>query len=300
MITEVTGIRRIRMLYVQLLYRCNFRCLHCFHGERLAWRDGYTYEQAAALLGLMRADYDLEAVNFLGGEPFLSEHLPALLAFAKRTLGLRTEICTNGFRITRQLAECAPDIDLLRVSLEGLEEANDRIRHPGSFKAALETFERAADLGIATGATMTVTAANAADVVPLAALLQQRGVGQLKLHCLRPVGNAAARPDLQVVDPVVYELMYRRIADAGLRIEIIADEDLSSAAEGAGCRPAPDTAVLDRIESDPRGNLTMSCKAVGKDAHAFCYDKTLGRIDYHPSALDELTLAVPDVVYSRV
>ena len=29
MIREVTGISKIRMVYVQLLYRCNFECLHC-------------------------------------------------------------------------------------------------------------------------------------------------------------------------------------------------------------------------------------------------------------------------------
>ena len=44
----------------------------------------------------------------------------------------------------------------------------------------------------------------------------------------------------------------------------------------------------------------MSCKAVGKDSHAFWYDKTPSRIIHRPSATDELTLAVPDVVYARV
>ncbi|WP_158835318.1 hypothetical protein [Streptomyces sp. NRRL S-350] len=34
MIEEVTGIRRIRMLYLQRLYRCNFNCLHCLVHER--------------------------------------------------------------------------------------------------------------------------------------------------------------------------------------------------------------------------------------------------------------------------
>lgn len=41
MIEEITGIRRIRMVYLQLLYRCNFECLHCFHGERLKHADAF-------------------------------------------------------------------------------------------------------------------------------------------------------------------------------------------------------------------------------------------------------------------
>jgi Fe-coproporphyrin III synthase len=55
-----------------------------------------------------------------------------------------------------------------------------------------------------------------------------------------------------------------------------------------------------RIEADPRGALTMSCKAVGMDSHAFWYDKAANRIVHRSSTIDELTLAVPDVVYARV
>ena len=47
MIEEVTGIRKIRMLYLQLLYRCNFTCLHCFHGKRLQYADAFTADEEA-------------------------------------------------------------------------------------------------------------------------------------------------------------------------------------------------------------------------------------------------------------
>ncbi|MFJ8846053.1 hypothetical protein ACIRFF_24495 [Streptomyces cyaneofuscatus] len=68
MIEEVTGIKKIRMLYLQLLYRCNFTCLHCFHGKRLQYADAFTVDEAADLLTLMRDQYGTEAVTLLGGE----------------------------------------------------------------------------------------------------------------------------------------------------------------------------------------------------------------------------------------
>ncbi|MCX5411213.1 radical SAM protein [Streptomyces sp. NBC_00059] len=300
MISEVTGIRRIRMLYLQLLYRCNFECLHCFHGKRLQHADAFTADEAINLLGLMRDQYGTEAVTLLGGEPFVYRDLTQVVQYAKRDLGLRVEICTNGYRIERRLTEIAPDLDLLRVSLEGIGSTNDHIRKFGSYRSALSALEIAQRLGVRTGATMTVTSRNIEEVLPLARVLQGYGVEQLKLHCLRPVGNAADHPELLIADPAAYTRLRGRLDAADLEIEVIVDADLSEAGAPDSCLPDGGPVEIERIEADPRGALTMSCKAVGKDSHAFWYDKLADHIDHRPSPTDELTLAVPDVVYGRV
>ena len=146
----------------------------------------------------------------------------------------------------------------------------------------------------------TITALNINEVVPLARTLQEIGACQLKLHCLRPVGNACDHPELFVADPAGYIRLREQLRDARLGIEVVLDEDLST--QGASAVRAPEVGVreIERIEADPRGALTMSCKAVGKDSHAFWYDKTASRIIHRPSATDELTLAVPDVIYTHV
>ena len=133
MIREVTGISRIRMVYVQLLYRCNFECLHCYHGERLKHGDAFSPQEAIDLLRLMRDQYGAEAVTFLGGEPFVYRDLPLVVRHANQTLGLRVEICTNGYRIERRLTEIAANLYFLRMSLEGIGATNDHIRKRGSF-----------------------------------------------------------------------------------------------------------------------------------------------------------------------
>ncbi|WP_405798176.1 radical SAM protein [Streptomyces sp. NBC_01506] len=300
MIGEVTGIRRIRMLYLQLLYRCNFECLHCFHGKRLQYADAFTADEAINLLTLMREQYGTEAVTLLGGEPFVYKDLAQVVRCAKQELGMRVEICTNGYRIERRLTEIAPDLDLLRISLEGIGSANDLIRKFGSYRSALGALDVARGLGVRTGATLTVTARSIDEVLPLAGILQHYGVEQLKLHCLRPVGNAADHPELLVTDSAAYIRLREQLKTSELTIEVIVDEDLSEHGAPETCAPAVGPAQIERIEADPRGALTMSCKAVGQDSHAFWYDKLADHITHRPSAGDELTLAVPDVVYGRV
>ncbi|MFG3233816.1 radical SAM protein [Streptomyces antibioticus] len=299
MIAEVTGIRKIRMLYLQLLYRCNFTCLHCFHGERLQYADAFTAEEATSLLTLMRDEYGTEAVTLLGGEPFVHRDLARVVRHAKEELGQRVEICTNGYRIERQLTEIAPHLDLLRVSLEGVGSTNDGIRRQGSYQSALNALSLARDLGVPTGATMTVTSRNIGEVLPLAGVLAQYAVRQLKLHRLRAVGNAADHPELLITAPSVYGRLREELASADLPLEVIVDEDLSEHGAPQVCAPSGGPREIDRVEADPRGALTMSCKAVGKDSHAFWYEKAVGRIVHRPSEADELTLPVPDVVYAR-
>ncbi len=151
----------------------------------------------------MRDQYGTEAVTLLGGEPFVHRDLTQVVRHAKEEPGLRVEICTNGYRIERRLTEIAPYLDLLRVSQEGVGSTNDGIRKQGSYQSALNGFGLARDLGVPTGATMTVTSRNIAEVLPLGRALAQLGVRQLKLHHLRPVGNAADHPELLVTSPPI-------------------------------------------------------------------------------------------------
>ncbi|WP_433185663.1 radical SAM protein [Actinoallomurus sp. CA-150999] len=299
MIREIAHVRHIRMLYLQLLYHCNFACQHCFHGELLKAEDSYSEQEVGAMLRYFRTNYGLAAVTLLGGEPLLHPGIVEVCREAK-ALGLAVEICTNGhFGFQHQVEKLAPYLDKLRISLEGLQPANDRIRHPGSFVAAMRTIEAAHRLDIPLGATMTVTATNLHDVVPLARLLEQRGVQELKLHCLRPVGNATQHPELFITDTARYTALHEAIRHANLGIELRYDADLAPHPHSDACATNGNRAGqdLDRIEADPRGGLTMSCKAVGRHAHAFRWDSSQETVVYEPHAHDELIQHIPDVVY---
>lgn len=299
-IRDVIGIHRIRMLYLQLLYRCNFSCLHCFHGNRLRRTDAFTVEEAGNLLALVRGRYGTESVTLLGGEPFLYKGLPQVVRHAKRALGMKVEIRTNGYRIERTLTEIAPDLDLLRVSLDGVGATHDIIRRQDSYAEALETLDIAHHLGIPTGVTLTVTALNLTDVVPLAETLERLNVRQLKLHRMRLVGNARRHRSVLAPDVAAYGALRRELQAARLSLDLLLDEDLSvDPISDIGTAPGT-TAEIDRVEVDPRGALSLSCQAVGTDTNAFWYDKNANRIVHRPTTTDELATLLRNVAYAHV
>src|SRR5437016_2504501 len=119
-ITGVTGFERIEKLYVELLYSCQFRCKHCFHGSNLDRKERLSRTDVARALGLFQTDYGIRTAVFLGGEPFLHRDIVLILTDAKN-LGLRTEVCTNAFRVADKLTQCAGRVDDLRISIDGLE-----------------------------------------------------------------------------------------------------------------------------------------------------------------------------------
>lgn len=300
MLDQVAGITRVRMLYLQLLYRCNFSCLHCFHGELLKDPENFSVTEAQALLNHFKSAYRLDAVTFLGGEPLLYPHIATICRYAKQ-LGLHVEICSNAHRGFRsKINAVAPVLDKFRVSLDGLRDSHDRMRRRGSFVSAIEMIDLARSHGITTGATMTVTQHNLDEVVPLARLLQEHDVAELKLHALRSVGNATANPDLKVIDARRYGDLHAQINNANLTIAVVYDSDLSPQPAGDVCSSLVSGGWLDRIESDPRGGLTVSCKAVGKDVNAFRWDKSKQAIVYEPRENDELVLGIPDIIYQTI
>jgi pyruvate-formate lyase-activating enzyme len=300
MLDQIAGITRVRMLYLQLLYKCNFSCRHCFHGELLKDPENFSVTEAQALLDHFRTVYQLDAVTFLGGEPLLYPHIATMCRYAKN-LGLQVEICSNAHRgFHSKIKAIAPVTDKFRVSLDGMRDSHDRMRQPGSFDSAIEMIDLARSLGVIVGATMTVTQHNLDEVVPLARLLQEHGVVELKLHALRLVGNAIGSPDLEVVDTGRYGDLHAQINGAGLSIAVVYDSDLSPQPAGKTCSNLVAGGWLDRIESDPRGGLTVSCKAVGKDVNAFRWDKTQQVIVYEPRENDEFAVGIPDVIYQTV
>lgn len=300
MLTEKTGIKRIQKLYLQMLFHCNFNCLHCFQGEKLKRSDRFSVDEIKRVIMMFATQYGLKSVTLLGGEPFIHPGLESVLSFCKDSK-LETEVCTNGYRIQPILRRVAPLLDHLRVSIDGLEQTHDTIRRKGSFAAALQTLRTAKSLGVFSSVTTTVTSINVGEIYQLAATVKAAGVSVMKLHQLRLVGNANQHPDLLCDDVLLQTLssQVQRIHDE-LQMAILLDDDLDS----GDCIISPDQQVetfeLERIEVQPDGAMYVSCKAVGSDSNAFWYDKPSGEIVYQPTAHDEISRGAPQVQYVKV
>jgi MoaA/NifB/PqqE/SkfB family radical SAM enzyme len=126
----------------------------------------------------------LRTVNLSGGEPFLRDDLPDLVAAVRQRCPRATiAISTNGLateKIIAAVRAIGPADPRVRVavSIDGLGETHDRIRGvEGAFERAMDTLDQLRDLGCrGLRMSMTVSADNAGQVGAVADLAAARGL----------------------------------------------------------------------------------------------------------------------------
>ena len=154
-----------RKLYgtVIVTYRCNARCNMC---------NCYLYPTKASeeiTLDDIKKLPEMKFVNVTGGEPFVRQDLPEIVAVLAEKSD-RVVISTNGYFTSRILDLCRrfPKVGI-RISIEGLEKTNDAIRGiPDGFNRGYGTLKmlvemKHPDVGFGT----TIQDMNAEDLIPL-------------------------------------------------------------------------------------------------------------------------------------
>ena len=181
-------------------YHCNLQCSYCLteSGPRVARRE---LDGEAVLARAAEAEeLGFTAFGVTGGEPFIREDLPALVA----ELGRRrpTVVLSNGTLFNaRRLRALEPLADLpvhVQISLDHPDPvANDTMRGPENFRKVLQAIPRLVERGI--GVRIATTVEDPAAVDPdererLCELHRSLGVPD-EDHVVRPIihrGRAAA------------------------------------------------------------------------------------------------------------
>lgn len=157
------SINKIKFASIITTYRCNAKCHMCN-----IWKhpSDISQEITPALIDKLPA---IPTINLTGGEPFLREDIDEILSVLKPKT-TRLVISTNGFWTERilEIAQKHPWIGL-RISLEGLPKANDKLRGiKDGFDRGLRTLIELNNLGIKDiGFGITVSDQNAADLLEL-------------------------------------------------------------------------------------------------------------------------------------
>ena len=139
---------------IQLTYRCNIRCAHCFqwndqgffhHMSRDQQRDELSAEIFEKILFETR-----EAKSNLylwGGEPTVHRQWDELSRMMEKDPRW-TVICTNGLMIERKLESLLRISEnlVLLVSVDGFQEQNDAIRGKGTFEKIIKNVKLIRDL----------------------------------------------------------------------------------------------------------------------------------------------------------
>lgn len=157
---------------VIVTYRCNARCNMCNRYKAPSRADEEISIETIKKLPQMYF------TNITGGEPFIRTDLKEIVRELYKKSD-RIVISTNGYFTDRIIDLCKefPNIGI-RISIEGLEETNDKIRGlKDGFKKGYETLKLLRKMGMKdVGFGMTVQDLNAKDLVPLYDISNELGL----------------------------------------------------------------------------------------------------------------------------
>jgi Fe-coproporphyrin III synthase len=173
--------------------RCNLKCVHCYaHARDEAFPDELSTGEGKKVLDDL-AGFGCPVVLFSGGEPLVRPDLMELAAYAVDK-GMRAVISTNGTLITPALAHQLKMIGLsyVGISLDGMEEVNDRFRGVrGAFAKALDGIAACQEAGIKVGLRFTMNRLNAGEIPALFDLLEELEIPRVCFYHLVYAGRGS-------------------------------------------------------------------------------------------------------------
>ena len=195
---------------------CDHRCLHCGPRAGYARDDELTTDEALRLVAEM-AELGIGEVALIGGEAYLRDDF-ILVVRAIREHGMTSSIVTGGWGLDAERCAAAKEagLNLVSVSIDGLEEHHDRVRNKkGSWRGAFRAIANARAAGMTVGANTQINALTTGDLRPLLDLLTDAGVVGWQLQLTMVHGNGADHPEL-ILQPYMVPQVFEQL-------EMIAD-----------------------------------------------------------------------------
>jgi 12,18-didecarboxysiroheme deacetylase len=172
---------------------CNLKCVHCYAGavERSREKELDTGQGRGLIDDL--ASFGVPVILFSGGEPLMRQDLVELARYAVQK-GIRAVVSSNGTLITEEKARELKGVGLsyVGVSLDGLEEVNDRFRgRKGAFGKAMEGIRNCQEAGIKVGLRFTINRLNLNEVPRIFDLLEEHDIPRACFYHLVYAGRGS-------------------------------------------------------------------------------------------------------------
>jgi len=171
---------------LELTLRCNLRCKHCIVSAGKPRENELTTEE------WLRVIDELDALQYTltGGEPLTHPSFGEILTAIKER-GAAVKILTNGTLVAENLNlfEALDGRDVVQVSVDGLEETNDRIRGRGTFRKAISAIRALVEVGVNVQVSFTLLPENEADLVLLYREVAGLGIESFNVGHGLPLGR---------------------------------------------------------------------------------------------------------------
>ncbi len=170
---------------------CNLNCRHCYaDARRQADEQELSTSEAESLIDDL-AGIRTPVLLFSGGEPLLREDIFHLIEYAAAE-GIRPVISTNGTLITKKTARRIKNsaVAYVGVSLDGMEEKNDRFRgRRGAFNSSLTGIRNCMALGQKVGLRFTMCEYTREDIGAMFDLVRCENIPRFCLYHLVTAGR---------------------------------------------------------------------------------------------------------------
>lgn len=172
---------------------CNLKCVHCYaRAVDHTYEKELNHEQGLSLIDDMAA-FGAPVLLFSGGEPLMRPDLVELASYAV-SKGMRAVISTNGTLISKDKAKELKEVGLsyVGVSLDGMEEVNDRFRgRKGAFRDAMTGIINCQEVGLKVGLRFTINRMNTGEVPRIFDLLEEHRIPRVCFYHLVYAGRGS-------------------------------------------------------------------------------------------------------------
>lgn len=191
--------RTPRTLDIDLTARCNLRCRYCYFFNN----EAVTYIDLPAAEWLLFFDelgrLGVQEVTLAGGEPFIREDLPELLAGVVRNR-MRFALLSNGGLITDPIADGIARTgrcNYVQISVDGASpKAHDAARGRGAWEGAMRGIRILQKHGIQVAARITIHRHNVNELEATAKLLlEELGLTSFGVNSAGYLGNCRVNSD---------------------------------------------------------------------------------------------------------
>jgi MoaA/NifB/PqqE/SkfB family radical SAM enzyme len=246
---------------LDLTYRCNNRCRHCWlwlPAEASAGREELSFDEIRRIVDEARR-LGCQAWGLSGGEPMLRPDFPEILDYITRK-SVHYRLNTNGTLITPEIARLLTRRGNKMVALYGATaEVHDGVtRNPGSFEAAMRGFAYLKEAGAGFTVQIIPMRANYHQYDEMVALAQSLSPGYR-------VGSS---------------WLFLSACRSEARNREIARQRLDPAAVIALDEPVPRAGLLEPFEGSETAAEAPPCGAVQDDDRLFAAC-IAGRRDFH-------------------
>lgn len=199
--------KRTRPIYAvwEITLRCDLACRHCGSRAGRARHDELSTDECLDLVHQMAALGVME-VTVIGGEAYLRDDWTRIVREI-RAQGMTATMTTGGRGFTPERATAAAGAGLqsVSVSIDGLEQAHDRLRGvKGSHQSAVAAIRALRSAGIQVSVNTQINRVSLPDLPAVLELIIAEGAHSWQIQLTTPMGRAADEPEM-LLQP--YELL---------------------------------------------------------------------------------------------